>query len=140
MQRLMIITAIIFTMLATFTFFAWGADPLVSPAATVVWDSYADQDNISGFVLYTQAVDTEDIRSVKLTNPAATIYALNPLNYEPGKTYSLWITAFNARGESDKADADRDWTVSVFDPAENPPDVYVTIPGPVNNLQFNIVH
>lgn len=117
---------------------AAAADALVSPGARVTWDSYADQGSIKGFIVYTQAIGSDDVRDITISDPAATSYALNPTNFEPGKTYRIWITAFNDRGESDPAYADRNWQVAAFAPPDRPPDIFVTIPGPIKSLKINI--
>jgi len=107
-------------------------------AAALAWDEYDNQAAITGFVIYSQEVGTDDLRSIKLDDPAATSYPLNPLNYQPGRTYRFWISAYNDAQESERTQAENDWTVPVFSPLENPPDIVITIPGPVGRLQINV--
>lgn len=110
----------------------------VANAAELKWDPYENQADINGFVIYSQEVGTDDMRSVRLDDPAATNFPLNPLFYAPGKTYRFYISAYNGIRESDRTQADRDWTPPVYEPIEKPPDIVIAIPGPVGNVRVTI--
>jgi len=48
--------------------------------------------------------------------------------YEPGKTYTFWMTAFNSAGESANSNT-AEYTREAYVPTENPPPaIYITIP------------
>jgi len=109
----------------------------VAFSATLQWDKYDDQASIKGFVLYSQEKGTEDKRSIVLNDPALETYVLDPTRYVPGKTYEMWLTAYNDAGESEKSNV-VEWTPPVFRPVENPPDIVIHLPGPINNLKIHI--
>ena len=110
---------------------------LAIQAAELQWDSYAEQDKIKGFVIYSQEVTPEmdgQLYSAIVNDPSATNYQLDPTLFEPGHTYRFWITAFNDLAESEKAQADKDWTPAAFLPSNVPRPVTITVQGPVSNV------
>ena len=115
---------------------------VVANAADVklAWDANSETDLV-GYLVY--SVEKDSAEEPYIDGPVGVsenpTFILNPLCYEPGKTYEHWVTAINATQESGASNV-VEYTWPAANPADkvNPRPVIINIPAEAGPVTINI--
>jgi len=109
-------------------------------AVDLAWDANSETDLV-GYLVY--SVEKDSAEEPYIDGPVGVsenpTFILNPLCYEPGKTYEHWVTAINATQESGASNV-VEYTWPAANPADkvNPRPVIINIPAEAGPVTINI--